>query len=130
MELNNTIIIPTDNKELAQQLFKSAIYDEDVLVMVVLGEDENAKGVVKKADKLAQLVTQGRKRKVIWIRKPDVLKDEIQAVKIGEGKDFTSEDVLNAVAFSISLADEVADIIKQDEYISFIRVDVSFGRAL
>lgn len=130
MELNNTIIIPTDNKELAQQLFKSVIYDEDVLVLVVLGEDENVTDVVKKADKLAQLVTQGRKRKVIWIRKPDILKDEIKSVNIGGGTNFTSEDVLNAVAFSISLGDEIMDIIKRGEYISFIRVDVSFGRAL
>lgn len=130
MELNNTIIMPTDNDDLAQQLFKSVVYDEDVLVLVVLGEDEKATGVVKKADKLAQMVTQGRKRKVIWIRKPDVLKDEIQAVKVGEGKDFTAEDVLKALAFSISLGDEVMDIIKQDDYTSFIRIDTCFSRAL
>ena len=130
MELNNTIIIPTDNKTLAQQLFKSVIYDEDVLVLGVLGEDVKATEVVKKADKLANLITQGRKRKVIWIRKPDILKDEIKALKIGAGKDFTAEDVLASLAFSISLGDEVMDIIKKGDYISFIRVDTCFSRAL
>lgn len=130
MELNNTIIIPTDNKTLAQQLFKSVIYDEDVLVLGVLGEDVKATEVVKKADKLANLITQGRKRKVIWIRKPDILKDEIKTVKIGAGKDFTPEDVLKSLAFSISLGDEVMDIIKKGDYISFIRVDTCFSRAL
>jgi len=130
MELNNTIIIPTDNKTLAQQLFKSVIYDEDVLVLGVLGEDVKATEVVKKADKLANLITQGRKRKVIWIRKPDILKDEIKTVKIGAGKDFTPEDVLESLAFSISLGDEVMDIIKKGDYISFIRIDTCFSRAL
>lgn len=130
MELNNTIIIPTDNKTLAQQLFKSVIYDEDVLVLGVLGEDVKATEVVKKADKLANLITQGRKRKVIWIRKPDILKDEIKTVKIGAGKDFTPEDVLKSLAFSISLGDEVMDIIKKGDYISFIRIDTCFSRAL
>lgn len=130
MELNKTIIVPTDDKELAQQLFKSVVYDEDVLVLAVLGGDEKAINIVKKADRLAQLVTQDRKRKVLWIRDKEVVREDIENLNIGQGKNFSIEDVLNASAFSVSLGDEVMDIIKEDEYISYIRIDTSFSRAL
>jgi hypothetical protein len=130
MELNKTIIIPSDDSVLAQQLFKSAIYDEDVLVLTVIGSDEKAINIVRKADKLAQLVTQGRKRKVLWIRDKEIIRKEIKALKIGQGRNFSIEDVLEASAFSVSLGDEVMDIIRQNEYISFIRIDTCFSRAL
>jgi hypothetical protein len=130
MELNKTIIIPSDDSILAQQLFNSAIYDEDVLVLAIIGGDEKAIDIVRKADKLAQLVTQDRKRKVLWIRDKEIIRKEIEALKIGQGRNFSKKDIMEALAFSVSLGDEVMDIIRQNEYISFIRIDTCFSRAL
>ena len=130
MELNKTIIIPSDDSILAQQLFNSAIYDEDVLVLAIIGGDEKAIDIVRKADKLAQLVTQDRKRKVLWIRDKEIIRKEIEALKIGQGRNFFKKDIMEALAFSVSLGDEVMDIIRQNEYISFIRIDTCFSRAL
>lgn len=129
MQLEKTVIIPTDDKNLAQELFKSVIYDEDVLVVVVLGDDEEAKEAAKKADKVALWDIQGRKRKVLWVRNKELLKNEIEAVEIGDAG-ISKEDLYNAVAFSISLGDVVADIIKKGDKISLLRMDLAFNKAL
>lgn len=128
MELNKTIIIPTDNQQLAQQLFNSVVYEEDTLVLVVLGEDEKAIKAVKGADRMSQLVIQGYKRKVIWIRDRAVLSDEIEALKPGD-EDISQADLENVVGFSISLAETVMDIIGTDDDINILRMEMAFLKA-
>lgn len=130
MELNRTIIIPTDDKSLAQQLFKSVVYDEDVLVAVVLGNGEQKKQIVKWADKRAQVVVQGFGRKVVWIRNVSILEDEIRKIPLEsvDAKEKMSPAVdLNTISlFSISLANTVMDVIKNDEEINILRIDMAF----
>ena len=130
MNLDRTIIIPADDRSLAQRLFKSAVYDEDVLVVVVLGEGPQKEQIVKWADKRAQVVVQGFGRKVIWIRDASVLEDEIRKLPLEseDAKEKMDAAVdLNAIAlFSISLANTVMDVIKNDEKINILRIDMAF----
>jgi hypothetical protein len=128
MELNKTIIIPTDSKQLARELFNSVVYEEDTLVLVVLGEDEKATKAVKGADRMAQIVIQGYKRKVIWIRDRAVLADEIKALKPGDA-DISQTDLKNVVGFSVSLAETVMDIIGTDADINILRMEMAFLNA-
>lgn len=130
MNLNRTIIIPTDDRSLAQRLFNSAVYDEDVLVVVVLGEGPQKEQIVKWADKRAQVVIQSFGRKVIWIRDLTILEDEIRKLPLEseDAKDKMGANVdLNTIAlFSISLANTVMDVVKDDEEINILRIDMAF----
>ena len=130
MNLDRTIIIPTDDRSLAQRLFNSAVYDEDVLVVVVLGEGPQKEQIVKWADKRAQVVIQGFGRKVIWIRDLTILEEEIRKLPLEseDAKDKMGANVdLNTIAlFSISLANTVMDVVKNNEETSILRIDMAF----
>ena len=59
MTLDRTIVIPTDDPALARKLFRAVVYDEDVLVVAVLGDDETSTQAVKCADRRAKVVIGG-----------------------------------------------------------------------
>lgn len=130
MQLDRTIIIPTDDRELAQRLFKTVVYDEDVLVAVVLGAGPQKEQIVQWADKRAQVVIQGFGRKVVWIRDESVLEDEIRKLPLesDDAKEKMDAKIdLNTIAlFSISLANTVMDVIKNEEEINILRIDMAF----
>lgn len=130
MKLDRTIIIPTDDKSLAKRLFKSAVYDEDVLVAVVIGDGPQKEQIVKWADKRAQVVVQGFGRKVIWIRDVSILEDEIRKLTLesedAKEKMGTAVDLNKIALFSISLANTVMDVIKDDEEMNILRIDMAF----
>jgi len=125
MLLERTTIIPTDDKIKAQELFRSAIDEKDVLVLVVLGDDETANTVVKEADRVADIVIAGFGRKVIWIKDKTILEVEIKALEKGD-VDISNEDLSGIVAFSVSLDKTVMYIIRDtDDDIEF-RVEEAF----
>lgn len=128
MKLDHTVIMPTKNRSLAQALFNSLIYEEDVLVMVVLGEDEIATLAVKYADKRANAVVAGFERKVAWIRDRNILKKEIKALPAGS-QDISKENLSNVIAFSVSLSNKVAEIIHTGETIDYVSIDHAFLKA-
>ncbi len=128
MKLDRTVIIPTTDHSLAQKLFKSLIYDEDVLVVVVLGEDEDSTSAVQYADKRAKAVVAGYERKVAWIRNRNILETEIKQIAAGK-KDISKEDLTKVIAFSVSLNNKVADIIYTGEIIDYVRIDYAFLKA-
>lgn len=128
MKLDRTVIIPSTDIPLAQQLLKSLIYDEDVLVVVVLGDDEVSKSAVQYADKRAKAVVAGFERKVAWILSKTILEKEIKQITPGI-KDVSKEDLSNVVAFSVSLDNKVADIVYTKDEISFSRMEIAFLEA-
>lgn len=128
MTLERTVIIPAENQELAQRLFKTIIYDEDVLVVVVLGNDPISEQAVKCADKRAKVVVQGFERKVAWIQDRDTLANKIRQLKPGQA-DISKEDLAGVVAFSVSLGNTVMDIVRVNEEINFLRMDIAFLEA-
>lgn len=128
MKLDKTVIIPTTDIALAKTLFNSLIYEEDVLVVVVLGEDDKSTTAVQFADKRAKAVVAGFERKVAWIRNRDILKSEINKIEAGI-KDISQEDLLKVVAFSVSLSNKIADIIYTEDIIDFVRLDRAFLKA-
>lgn len=125
MTLERTTIIPTEDQQQAQELFKNAIDEEDKLVMVVIGDDETAEKVVKEADRVADVVIAGFGRKVVWIKNKMFLEEKIKALKAG-AVDISNEDLSGIVAFSLSLDKTVMYIIRTtDDDIEF-RVERAF----
>ena len=125
MKLDHTIIIPASDTTLAQKLFNSLIYGEDVLVVVVLGNDEISTNAVQIADKRAKAVVAGYERKVAWILDRNTLLQEINKIKPGT-HDITNVDLSSVTAFSVSLSNKVADIIFAYDTIDYVRIEQAF----
>ena len=128
MTLDRTIIIPSDDSQLAQKLFRALVYDEDVLVVVVLGDDDTSAQAVKCADRRAKVVIGGFERKVAWIRDRAILADEIKQLQAGT-VDSSKEDLTKVVAFSISLKNTVMDVVRMGDDINFLQMEMAFLEA-
>jgi len=128
MRLDRTLLIPADDPELAVQLFRQVIDEEDCLSVVVLGDDEKSQRAVQCADTRAQAVIAGYNRKVVWIRDRNLLVDQILGLKKGTAS-LTKTSLKTTVAFSVSLADAVMDVVTTRESIDFVRLEKAFLRA-
>ncbi len=73
--MRNTLILPTDDSQLAASLLQGAINDLNVVLMLVIGREDPAHQAVVWADQLADKTRIGtgfNSRHVVWIRKPSV----------------------------------------------------------
>lgn len=125
MKLDRTVIIPTTDIPLAKKLFNSLIYEEDVLVAIVLGNDEQSQKVVQVVDKRAKPVVNDFARKVGWIMDRKILQNEIKALKAGPA-DISKEDLTKVMVFFITLDNKVCKIMRQGDEINFLSVDMAF----
>jgi aminoglycoside N3'-acetyltransferase len=128
MQLERTVIIPTTNADLAVQLFKNVIYNEDVLVLVVLGEDADSTTAVQYADKRAKAVVQGFERKVCWVRNVSTVENEVRKLKPGSA-DIAHENLSNVLAFSVTLDNKVAAVLHRGDEISYAAMEKAFLKA-
>jgi len=128
MKLERTVVIPTDDPDLARELFQNLVYKEAILLVVVLGKTDKAKRAVECADQCADAVIAGFKRKVVWIREPDILSNELASLKPGR-QNLADTELDRVVAFSVSLADSVMDIVTMDDTIDFVRMEMAFLKA-
>jgi hypothetical protein len=122
MRLDRTILLPTDDVNLACRLLNSVVFDEDCIVTIVFGDTEEAKNAVVKADRRAGAVLAGIGRKVAWARQPSAINNILDKIQPG----FTTNGV---VAISVSLANKVADTLRTGETIDFARIEQLFLRA-
>lgn len=125
MTLERTTIIPTEDQQQAQELFQNAIGEEDMLVMVVLGDDETANTAVNVADRVADTVIAGFGRKVVWIKDKMFLEEEIIALEAG-AVDISNEDLSGIAAFTLSLDKTVMYIIRTADDDIELRVERAF----
>lgn len=131
MQLNRTIIISSEDSSIAKELYKNLVQEEDVILMVVLGNDEKAKKAAKYADARARVEIQGFKRKVAWVLNKTFFKEELYPeVSLDKGEsDFSIEKTDEIVAFSVSLSDTIKDVIMVNEKIDFSRIELAFLEA-
>jgi tRNA pseudouridine-54 N-methylase len=128
MKLDNTIIISADSSALAKKLFNSLIYEEDVIVALVLGSDEQSQQVVQIVDKRAKPVVNSFARKVGWIMDRSTLKNDIIALKSGSA-DISKEDLSNVLIIFITLDNKISKIMRKEDEINFLTVDMAFLEA-
>jgi hypothetical protein len=92
---------------------------------VVLGDGEDAQTVVQRADNLTGQQTDPRW--VIWARNPKLIEDDLRALKNSKR---IVDKLDTAYGFSLSLADEVRDVIEKNEGVpSLTRILISFASA-
>ncbi|MCK9421489.1 MAG: hypothetical protein M0Q38_02720 [Bacteroidales bacterium] len=126
MELKITTIIPTDDKELADRLMNSLIYDQAVVLGIVVGNDNWCIDLIQKADRVAY----ARKsiRRAVWIRNPKLV-DKILSSLFSHSEGLIIPETL-PYFFTVTMADKACDIILPGEINpDNVSIDKSFRKA-
>jgi hypothetical protein len=125
MALRKTTILPTDDPVLAQRLFKDLVHEQPYYIFVALGTGSEAETVVQRADNLTGNPTDPRW--VIWARNAQQIRPAIAELK---NSDRIVGKLGTARGFSISLSDEVRDVIDGTEPLpSLTRILLAFAEA-
>ncbi len=120
MDLQKTTIIPTDDQAVARRMLTSAIFEDVHVLLVVYGTESLSEFVVAKADILARAAPW---RRVVWLRRPEQVSEVLQLVS--SQPDLPSISGPDVVAFSLSMGDEVHDVILRDD----ANLDPPLGKA-
>ncbi len=103
--------------------FHNLIFNELLVLFVVLGDDADSADLVARADKVAG--GPDDLRRVVWMRNPDSHADQLKALK--------SSDLLaggDVVAFTTNFDDVVSDVIRMSERpVMFVRIMKAFAKA-
>lgn len=125
MELIKTTILPTDEKKLALDMFRQAVFEKPRVLLVVRGKGSDAETFVRRADRLAGDANDPRW--VVWARRPEQIQEAIGELK---GPSDLLSEIPAARGFSLSLTDEVRDVVKGTEPVpDLVRVLEAFARA-
>ncbi len=125
MALRKTTVLPTDDAALAENMFKEMVHEQPYYIFVALGTGSEAETVVQRADNLTGSPTDPRW--VIWARYPQHIRPAVAALSHSER---IVDKLDTARGFSISLSDEVRDVIKGTEPVpSLTRILLAFAEA-
>ena len=128
MNLNHTTILPSDNFPLAKELFTSLMQEQDVLTVIVFGDDELSKNAVQCADVRAQASPGGFERKVAWMLDRGMFNKLKNLISDGAIK-VSDIEITKTIGIATSLTDQIMDVIKTADTIDFIRMEKAFLRA-
>lgn len=125
MDLFKTTILPTDDKRLAILMFRELVFERPQVILVVYGKGGEAETFVQRADRLAGDVND--LRWVVWARKPEQIQEVVSQLK---GSPDLLGSIQTARGFSLSLTDEVRDVITSSEPVpDLVRVLEAFTKA-
>ncbi|RKH54631.1 hypothetical protein [Corallococcus aberystwythensis] len=119
MEFRKTTVLPLEDAKEAQRLLRTLINDEPYVLFVVLGEGPHREQLVSKAGKFAGL--ESDLKWVVWARSLEQVRPELEKLK-GDAQLKNRVLTANPQAFVLSFADELRDVIEQDEPIDNVRV--------
>lgn len=126
MDFYKTTVLPLDNPAEAQRLLNELIHGEPEVLFVVLGTGTAAESLVSKAGKFAG--TLDDQRWVVWARKLDDVRpvfDVLKETALGK-KDAV---LRGAAAFTLSISDEIRDVLAANEVLDNVRVQQAYVRA-
>jgi hypothetical protein len=114
LKLYRTVILPTDDAELATRVLHSLIAEQGFVLFFALGTGQTVEAVVLLADELAGGSTsEPTHRKVVWIRDPEPVAEALET--LASKPDLPGVLDPHVQAFSLSLQDLVCDVIRKDE---------------
>ena len=128
MQLNNTTILPSDTPAAAEQLFKSLMQEQDVICVIVFGNDSKAQQAIKSADVRAAVAPAGFKRKAVWMTDTSLWSNLKKYVKNGAIK-VDDVDPSKLIALGISLTDKAESSVDTTKTPDFIVMELAFIQA-
>ncbi|MGE5340158.1 MAG: hypothetical protein ACM3SY_01635 [Candidatus Omnitrophota bacterium] len=131
MDFNHTIMISKDDKGEGKKRLVDLMKARDVIWVIVLGNDARAQEAVQYADARAEVIVQGFRRQVIWIKDRSFFKDfPYKEVNISAGNSgFSIDQIDNILAFSISPDRVIMDVIKTTDPIDLLAMEETFLKA-
>lgn len=128
MQLNNTTILPADSPATAEKLFKSLIQEQDVICLIVFGNDSVAEQAIQSADVRAAVAPAGFKRRAVWMTDSSLWTNLKGYVKDGSIK-VADVNPDNLIALGISLTDKAASSVDKSKTPDFIVMELAFVQA-
>ncbi|WP_338870132.1 hypothetical protein [Myxococcus stipitatus] len=119
MEFRKTTVLPLDDAQEARKLLRKLIDDEPYVLFVVLGEGPSREQLVSKAGKFAGLDSD--LKWVVWARSLEHVRPELEKLK-GDIQFKNKVLTSGTQAFVLSFADELRDVIEQNETANNVRV--------
>lgn len=125
MQLNNTTVLPSDTPAIAEQLFKSLIEEQDVICVIVFGNNSVAQQAIKSADVRASVAPAGFKRRAVWMTDISLWSTLKTYVKSGT-IDVNTVDPSQLIALGISLTDKAESSVDTSKTPDFIIMELAF----
>lgn len=123
MELKKTIVLPDTNPK-ALDLMRKLIFDEPYVLFVVLGDSPTVDLLLDKANKFSGLTDEPRW--VVWARNPKLISSIYPDLK---GELALLQGLRDALGFTLSIQDQVADVILSSDTIDNVRVNLAYLNA-
>ncbi len=110
MQLTETVILPTDNGQLATSLFEHEVFETTDRVAVVVGSDADAQTTVTRADDIAANYNASPPDtwRVIWVRAPTLIAGSVAKLT---GDAALLGQLSAARAYSMSPGGVVKDVV-------------------
>jgi hypothetical protein len=122
MELKITTIIPTDDEEIAGKLLNNLIYNQAVVLGIIVGNDSWSINIIQKTDKVAW--SRNQVRRAVWIRNPEIVRTILQALFSKSGKTMPADQ---SYLITTSMDDRIFDLITSSEPDpDYVRIDKAF----
>lgn len=128
MDLRNTIILSANNSGSSNEL-TALLKKNDILTIVIFGNDSLAENIVEMADIRAEAIISGITRKVVWMQAPGLL--PLLKTLIADGPDFDIDSINtnSNIGIAISMDNKLMDIIARDPEPDFIRMELAYINA-
>ena len=128
MDLNNTTVLPSDKPDEAEQLFKSLMAEQDVVCLIVFGNDATAEQAIQSANLRAAVAPAGFKRRAVWMADTNQWSNLKRYVKNGAIK-VDEVDPDNLIALGVSLKDTAESLVDRSKTPDFIVMELAFVQA-
>lgn len=126
MQLNNTIILPAGNQNSAKSLLSSLLAKDDILTVVVFGNDSLAAKVVEEADIRAEGNVAGIARKVAWMQDPGLIPFLNTLINDGPSFEVSNIDTNSQIGIALSMNNILMDVIPRNPEPDYIRMELAF----
>ncbi len=126
MPLNNTIILPAGNQNSAQSILASFLVKDDILTVVVFGNDSLAAKVVEETDIRAEGNAAGIARKVVWMQDPDLIPFLNTLINDGPSFEISNIDANSHIGIALSMNHILMDVIPRNPEPDYIRMEMAF----
>jgi len=125
MHLEKTLILPTDDAQLAAALLRDYLATIKKILFVAIGDDKRTRDTVLKADKLAGKIEDPRW--VVWVRSRKCAKAALQELKLLDAALLTNW--AKVLAVSVNFKNTVCDVVSNETDPNFTRIFEAFARS-
>ena len=128
MQLDNTTVLPADDPDQAEQLFKSLMSKSNVVYLIIFGNTSVSEQAIQSANVRAGVAPAGFTRHAVWMQDSSQWSTLKQYVKSG-AISVDSVDPSKIIALGTSLKNKAQSSIPTSKTPDFITMELAFVQA-